>query len=536
MNQILRRTGRAFTIAAAAGLAGCNVGPNYTPPKPKLSSAYGEPLERGAVAGATDLTHWWTVLKDPTLDSLIDRAVAGSPTLREATARVVEARAQRTVVAADLYPTVDATGAYNRSRTSSNIGFTLNDPNASAGGQGNILSDIPGSELDFYQVGFDAAWEIDVFGHTRRSIEAADAGTQAAQEARRDALVTLMAEVARTYVQVRSLQARIQIANDNARAQQESAELSRARSAAGLASELDPLRAEAQLAATRSQVPALEAQLKTTIHRLGVLLGQDPASLLDELSSPAPVPGIPDQIAVGIPSDLLRRRPDIRRAERELEIATANIGVATADLFPRFSITGSFGFESSDVGNLFSADSRFWAIGPAVRWPVFQGGRIRGNIRVQNARQEQALARYETTLLTALEDVENALVNYSREQARRDTLREGVGSANTAVDLARELNTRGLTDFLSVLDAQRQAYTLQEQLAISEAAVTSNLIALYKALGGGWEAMEPPRAPAGSAAAAPDAQPTPATSSSPADQTAPIAAPTPSKTPAGTGQ
>lgn len=480
---ISRIARRCIPLLAAAAIPACTVGPTYVPPKTDLSSNYASPLEGGATAGPADLTRWWTRLNDPALDSLIDRAVAGNLTLREAQARILEARAQRTVIAADRYPTVDVAGSYSRSRTSENIGFGSFGAAASGGG----IAGIPGQEQDFYSAGFDAAWEIDLFGRVRRNVEAADADTQAAIENQRDVLVTLLAEVARNYVELRSFQQRLDIARANVRTQQDSASLSRSRSSAGLTSELDPVRAESQLASTQSQIPALEAGLRQSAHRLGVLLGQEPGSLLGELSEVKPVPPIPAEVTVGIPSDLLRRRPDIRRAERELASSTALIGVATADLFPRFSLTGSFGVQSSKIGNLFDGDSRFWSIGPAVRWPILEFGRIRGNIRVQNARQEQAVARYHSAVLVAFEDVENALVNYAREQDRRVSLSSAVDSAAIAVDLAKELNSRGLTDFLSVLDAQQQLYILQDQLAQSDRAVTANLIALYKALGGGWE-------------------------------------------------
>jgi NodT family efflux transporter outer membrane factor (OMF) lipoprotein len=453
-----------------------------------MAASYAAELGGGAVAGPAELGRWWARLGDPTLDSLVERAVAGNLTLREARARVVEARAQRRVVGADRYPTVDAAGSYTRSRGSENV--LLGGSGFGAGGVGAPVVALPGAERDLYQAGFDASWEIDVFGGTRRAVEAADADTEAAVAGLHDAMVTLLAEVARNYVEVRSLQERVRIAQENARAQAETAGLSRAKSEAGLTSELDPVRAEAQLAATRAQIPALEAQLRQAEHRLAVLLGARPGSLGAELEAAAPVPPIPERVAVGIPSDLLRRRPDIRRAERELAAATARIGVATADLFPRFSLTGSFGLQSTKVASLADGDSRFWAIGPAVRWPVLSGGRIRGNIQVQGALEEQALARYEGAVLTALEDVENALVNYSREQARRDSLAQGVASARTALGLATELNARGLTDFLSVLDAQRQLFALEDQLAQSEGVVTANVIALYKALGGGWEGAE----------------------------------------------
>ncbi len=494
------RCGTGWTTGAAAAaalsLAGCAVGPDYKAPQTQAPAAWSEPLEAGVKAGPADLRKWWTTLGDPALDSLIERAVAGSLDLREAAARVREARAQRGVAASELWPEVDVTGSYSRSRASENGAFV--------GGSGGGGAPVAGRNeaTDLYQAGFDASWEIDVFGRVRRSVEAADADIGAATEAHRDVLVTLLAEVARNYVELRTFQSRLEIAQQNVKVQQATVDLSRSRYEAGLTSELDVARSESQLATTQSQIPVLDTGVKTAAHRLGVLLGQQPGALLGELAASKPIPPAPGEaggggggggggVPVGLPSDLLRRRPDIRRAERDLAAATARIGMATADLFPRFSLTGSFGFQSTQVGDLVDGDSRFWSIGPAVRWPIFEAGRIRSNINVQGARQEQAAARYERTVLTAFEDVENALVAYSRQQARRASLEQAVAADLRAVDLANELYTRDLTDFLNVLDSQRQLFLLQDQLVESQGTVTTSLIALYKALGGGWDEPSP---------------------------------------------
>jgi NodT family efflux transporter outer membrane factor (OMF) lipoprotein len=302
-------------------------------------------------------------------------------------------------------------------------------------------------------------------------------------------------------VELRSFQSREAIARENLQAQADTVELTRAKFQAGLTSDLDVARAESLLATTTSAIPPLEAGVRQSAHRLAVLLGREPGALLAELEAPAAIPPVPGDIPVGLPSDLLRRRPDVRRAERDLAGATADIGIATADLFPRFSLTGSFGFSSESAGEVFEGDARFWSIGPAVRWPVLDGGRIRANIAVANARQEQAAARYEAAVLTALEDVENALVNYSRERARLTALRRAVAAEERAVELATQLYGPGLTDFISVLDTQRELFSLQDQAVASQGAVTANLIALYKALGGGWESFEPPSPPASGAVA-----------------------------------
>lgn len=438
-----------------------------------------------------ELTRWWRTLNDPLLHSLIDRAVATNLDVREAEARIREARALRTVTAAEAWPLIDVSGSYTRSRRSESV---ISVPSGSSGGgTGGTAGSFFGfsGEQEFFQTSFDASWELDVFGRVRWSVEAAEADIAAAEDNRRDVLVTLLAEVARQYVELRGFQYRLAIARENIQAQQESVELTRARFQAGLTSALDVAEAEALLANTRAQVPTLESGARQSIHRLGVLLGQAPGALLEELSSPTPIPAATLDGSIGLPAELLRRRPDVRRAEHELTAATARVGAAAADLYPRFSLTGIVGFQSLDLADLAEWPSRFWTTGPTVRWPVFDAGRIRANIRVQDARQEQALARYERTLLRSLEDVENALVAYAREQERRHLLVEAVRADREAVTLATERYTGGLTDFLNVILAQRALYTSQDALAQSETAAVVNLIALYKALGGGWEVYAP---------------------------------------------
>jgi NodT family efflux transporter outer membrane factor (OMF) lipoprotein len=444
-----------------------------------------------ATQPSADLARWWTTFDDPALDALVERAVAANLDLRLATARLREARALRGVTGADLFPDVNVAGSYTRSRSSENA-FDFEGAGGGGGqspGFGNFA--LPGEERDLYQAGFDANWEVDVFGGVRRSIEAADADIAAANEGRRDALVTLLAEVARNYVEVRGFQRRLGIARANLKTQQDTLELTNARFKAQLISELDVTRADAQVATTASQIPSLEAQRNQAAHRLAVLLGQEPGALLDELFAPTSpaIPSGPPEVPPGLPSDLLRRRPDIRRAERELAAATARVGVATADLFPRFSLTGSLGLQSEEFDDLASMDSRFFSIGPSASWPVFDAGRIRSNIEVQNARQEQALVRYEQSVLTALEDVENALVGYGKERQRRASLQRAVDANRRSVEMATQLYDRGLTDFLDVLDAQRALFLSEDALVQSDRTISTNLVALYKALGGGWEAQ-----------------------------------------------
>jgi NodT family efflux transporter outer membrane factor (OMF) lipoprotein len=422
---------------------------------------------------ADPIVQWWKTFNDPVLDSLITRAVESNLDLLIAEARIREARFQSGVVSSELWPSVETSASYSRSRRSQGI---------------SVIPPKARLKRNLYEAGFDASWEIDLFGGKRHAIEAARADIDAAVENRRDVLVTLLAEVARNYIEVRGFQRRLAIVRSNVGVQQETVEITRTRFKAGLSSELDAVQAEALLATTQSQIPTLESSMKQAIHRIGILLGQKPDALQAGLTKGSPIPSAPAMVPVGLPSDLLRRRPDVRRAERELAAATARIGVATANFFPKFSLTGDFGFQTEDL-NIFSLTrSRYWSFGPTIRWPIFQAGRIRANVKVQNARQEQVLVNYEKAVLTALEDVENALVIFAGEQVRYKNLTDAVNASRHAVELANELFSKGLANFLSVLDAERSLYTSEDSLIQSERTVSLNLVTLYKALGGGWEA------------------------------------------------
>jgi len=371
-----------------------------------------------------------------------------------------------------LWPSVDASGSFTHNRISGNYFLPL----------------PPGTPLGYnwYQAGFDASWELDVFGGVRRNVQAANADIAAAEFNRRDVLVTLLAELARNYFEARSAQQRLVIIHKNLEAQKSLVSLTTQRYHAGVTSELDVQQATALLANTEAEVPSLETALDNAIHRIGVLLAQPPGALTDELREAGPIPSPPPQVPVGLPSDLLQRRPDIQRAEEQLVAATARIGVAKADLFPHFSLTGDAGLQSVSASSWFDPSSRFWTVGPTVTWKIFDAGRIRANIRVQNAREEQALAGYEQTVLTAFEDTENALGSYAREQVRYRSLQDSVTAQRAALKLAQDLYRNGLVDFLNVLQSERDVYQAEDALVQSQATVSENLIALYKALGGGW--------------------------------------------------
>ena len=418
------------------------------------------------------LAEWWTTLKDPVLSSLIDRAVVNNPDIRKVRAKIREQRARRNISNAGLFPTIDSSGSFTRRKGSEETGS--------------------GKETDFYSAGFDAGWELDLFGGTRRSVEASTADLQASREDLRDVLVSLLAEVALNYADVRSFQSRIEVAERNLKIQDETYQLAQLRYETGLANEFAVYQAKYNLENTRSNIPNLRAALEEAINRLAVLMGDNPgAAIHAELKEQKPVPvGRPD-LAVGIPADILRQRPDIRRAERQLAAQTARVGVATAEMYPKINLTGSIGFESLSLDNLISAGSRAYSFGPRITWPIFKAGSIRSNIEVQSALQEQYLIQYEAAVLKALEEVENALVAYMEEQNRRQSLSDAKRAALQAAALAQDLYKAGLTDFTSVLDAQRSLLSFEDQLIQNEGNIISSLIRLYKALGGGWTSLAP---------------------------------------------
>jgi NodT family efflux transporter outer membrane factor (OMF) lipoprotein len=490
-----KRTVAWIGVGALAGLlGGCEVGPTYRTPEAKSPERFASgaelaagPLRSTPRAGGVapgGLAEWWKSLGDPTLDTLVMRAVAGNLDLKIATERVREARALRAVAGSALQPTVSLGAGITRSQPSGTTGTGF-------GSDARTLFDV----------GLDASWEIDVFGGLRRGVEAASADLDSAGEARRDVLVSLAAEVARNYVEYRGFRGRAALARRTIESQRETLKLTESRAAAGLSADIETEQARAQLAARESQVPPLETGARNAAFRLAVLLGLEPGALLEELSAEAPVPAAPAEVPVGLPSDLLRRRPDIRRAERAVAAASARIGVATADLYPKFTINAAAGLQSGELASLPDGDSRAWSIGPAVRWELFNGGRVRAMIDAAGARERQAFHAYEQQVLLAFEDVESALTAFVKEQDRRGHLERSVSANRRAVDLATDRWRSGIGDFLTVLVNQRTLYDAEDQLVQSEIAVTQSMIRLSKALGGGWD-----DAAAESAAAAAQAQ------------------------------
>ncbi|RJP47100.1 MAG: efflux transporter outer membrane subunit [Desulfobacteraceae bacterium] len=453
-----------LTVLALAGCAA--VGPDYFPPRMEVPAELAGEVKLTAfdvAVEADDPARWWTAFDDPVLTEIIERAVSENQDMKKALARLNEARARRGLRRAEFYPGLDASAAATRSRS---------------GGAND--------SREYYSAGFDAGWEIDVFGGVRRSVAAADADLEAVEAGLGDVRVSLAAETALNYVEVRTLQARLKTADENLAAQTETSDLVGFRLEAGLTNELAFHQARYQLESTRSQIPALLAALDAAKNRLAILTGRPPGAIDDLLAHPQEVLTAPHLALSGIPADTLRRRPDIRRAERELAAQTERIGVASADLYPRFTLSGAIGFESVDAGDLITADSRFWHIGPGVSWKVFDAGAVRRNIDIQSALQEQYLAAYEQTVLSALEEVKNAMTAYTQDRIRQESLRQAVDAARSAEALAREYYLSGMADFSDVLDAQRAVFSFENQLAENRGAVAGDLIRLYKALGGGW--------------------------------------------------
>lgn len=463
---------RPIALSTLSLVAGCAlVGPDYKAPEPAVSNAFASADGLPFVRVAVD-TRWWRGFRDSTLERLMEQALAKNHDLHIALARLREARALWWEARFDLYPTVTAAASY------ANVEQSL-----------AALSDFPELDRDseLYRIGFDAFWEIDLFGRVRRSVEERAAGLAAEEASLRDVMVSLNAEVARNYLELRGAQNRLGVAQKNAENQRQTLDLTIALFEEGRGTALDTARARAQLDATRAGIPTLQASIRRAIHRLSVLTGQQPRALSPTLSAPVSLPELPARVALGTPSDLLRRRPDIRVAERNLAAATARIGVATADLFPRVTFTGSIALEATTLTGFGDPGADAYTFGPSIRWAALDLGRVRARIEAADARAEAALARYERTVLTALEETENALTQLRREAERRDLLRSSSLASAEAARLARARFEEGVADFLTVLDAERTLLEAEERLAQSQTDTATALVAVYKALGGGWE-------------------------------------------------
>lgn len=497
----IRRARHALLLTVSLlGLSACTMGPNFHSPNWSApSSWFSGPKEPVApppsvpVAAPID-PNWWNLFHDAELTELEQRVASQNLDVKVAAIRFAESRAQLSITTAAAYPSLNANASYTREQASNNGIFAVVPSAAGAsaanGAQGNSAGAVKGTGLqpfDLYQGGFDASWEVDLWGRVRRSIESGEATSQAAQEAQRGVLLDSLAEVARDYIQLRGIQAQLKIAQDNVHTAQQSLDLTRQRAAGGVTTDLDVANASAQLRTTLAQIPSLQTQEAQTINALSLLLGQPPNALREELATPHPVPPVPPKVPVGIPSELARRRPDIRQAEAQLHAATANIGVAEAAFYPQLTLTGSFGLQSLTFQHAFDLASKQYALGPGLTIPIFQGGQLRGQLHLTQAQQEEAAINYQKTVLQAWHDVDNALTAYRAEQTRRNELIRAVADNQRALSLAQSRYQQGVADFLQVLTTEQSLLATQDQLAISTATVSSNLVALYKALGGGWE-------------------------------------------------
>ena len=451
-------------------LAGCAAGPNYKAPKVAVPAAFAGGAETNLSTNETAVT-WWRGFNDPELDHLVDRALAGNHDLRIASANLRQARALRRQSQFDLLPVAEGTASYNDTRYS-----RAYDP---FGGTSR--------GIELYDAGFDATWELDFFGRVRRSVQANTAEAQAAEANRRDVMVTLISEVARNYFELVGAQSELAVVRRNADNQRETLKITEAILDGGRGTELDVSRARAQMNNTLANIPPLEAAISRAMHRLSVLTGQQPEALTPELKDANTAIALPPLIAISNPETLLRRRPDIRVAERSLAAASARIGIATADLFPRVTFNGNIGLQANTFAGLGKGGADTWAFGPSITWAALDYGHVRSRMQAAGAQSDAALAAYERTVLTALEETENVLVDYSRELARREFLRESERASETAATLARQRYENGATDFLTELDAERVLYEAQDQLAQSNTRTATALVAVYKSLGGGWE-------------------------------------------------
>jgi NodT family efflux transporter outer membrane factor (OMF) lipoprotein len=473
-----------FSLLVAAAVAilmqGCEVGPNYHRPATTMPAAFSSLPPATQPAVTVDVTQWWKSLNDPELDSLISRAVQANPDVQIALMHLQEARTYEFVANSGPLPNLEAAGGAARGSGTDSVRGRMPGP-LNAGTNTTGLKEI--TEV----AGLDAAWNLDLFGGLHREIEAARYDTQAAAEARNNALVVLISEVAAAYIDQRGIELRLQITGADTSAEQHSYDVVQARYQRGFTTELDQALAARQLAEVQAEIAPLQAARQADQRRLAVLLGVFPGALQPELNKPAPLPTLPDQIAPGLPIELLRRRPDINEAERELAAATAQIGVATDALYPHVILTGGLGFQGQGLGRTPIENSFIGSFGPEAYWPLLDFGTLDALVQVQDYRTQALLLNYQRTILTAVEEVDNAIDNYTSQQLLLEKLDNALNAADRAVQVVTQRYNRGFTNYLDVLDAQRELYALQAQYATTQEEVVLQFIALYRALGGGWE-------------------------------------------------
>ena len=503
---------RAAACTLSVLLSNCTVGPDFVRPGPPAVPAFRDSSVKDGTtvsAAANPDPKWWTAFKDPVLTRLVEMSIAGSLSLQQAVLRVVEARQSIVTARAAGLPGLNGTGSYMREQLGAkgilesrgvyselNALADQNSPlNAYRSGLGTQAGTAAGSLLngvtqpiDLYQYGLDASWELDLFGRVRRSVESARASAQAQAEAATDSLVMLESDVAQSYFQLRGAQTLLATQGENVRTAQGLLDLTIQRQRQGLSTDLDVEQARTQLDTTQQQLPTYEKQIQQAMNRLSILVGQPPGAVDAMLAPFAPVPAIPAVVGVGVPSTLARRRPDIRQAEAQLHAATANVGVATANFYPDVSLTGSLGIRATDANYLTRWASHFYSVGPSISLPIFQGGSLTANLRLARAQDAEAAVSYRSTVLNALREVEDALVAYRTDRTARDKQVDVVKSAGTTLYLSQQRYTHGLSDFLTVLDAERTSINARQQLAQQEVTLATDIVALYRALGGGWEA------------------------------------------------
>jgi NodT family efflux transporter outer membrane factor (OMF) lipoprotein len=456
-------------------LGGCaTVGPDYAPPEVETPARWNAALpgkgQNNSMSGQS-LDRWWECLNDPLLSDLIKRAIGNNNDIKEALARVREVRARKRITGADRWPTIDASLSERTGKSSNTLGG--------------------GTSRDLYTAGFDAGWEIDMFGGVRRSVEAATAELDASVYSYADVQISLVAETALTYSEMQTYEIRLDVAEKNLSLQSQTLDLTRARFEAGLVTAIDVSQAKTNLEVLHAGIPGLKAGRQQSRNRLAVLLGMFPDDLDDILTKPRFLPAPPVDIAVGIPAAVLLKRPDVRRAERNLAAQTAKIGVAKAQSYPKLTLSGSIGLEALSPGDLLSTDAQNHGFGPSFSWRIFDAGALRRSVAAQEAVSDQAYFQYQSTVLTALEEVENALTAFAAEQQRLASLTRAKQSAAEAFELSRNRYSSGLIDFQSLLETQKSLFSVEDNVAQSHGAVVTDLIRLYKALGGGWTAEKP---------------------------------------------
>lgn len=501
-----------YHIAAATLLlAGCTVGPNFTKPDAKLPAAWcsthcaANNNVPSQTAAAPVNSAWWTSFNDPELVKLEDRVASSNLDLKVASLRLAESRAQRSITAADEYPTVNGNASAVRERASANGVMGLAgaiDPSTDAAtaangtGTGVVVLPTKGKSsgpapFNVFQAGFDASWELDLWGRVRREVESADASVEAQADSRRDLLMTTMAEVARDYIQLRGTQTDYAITLDNLNAAKDAERITRERNVHGLATELDVAEAASQVSSENALLPQLQQQEDETINHLSFLLGEAPGALSAELEQTKPVPPTPPVVPVGIPSDLARRRPDIREAEATLHSATADIGVAQADFYPSITLSGSASLQALQFSQLGNWGSRQFGIGPSISLPIFEGGRLKATLNLRKEQQQEAAVNYQRVVLSAWHDIDNSLTAYTAQQQRHDQLQAEVQDNQKALRLAQVQYNAGTGSFLQVLDAERRLLSSQQDFTDNTTDISTTLVSLYKALGGGWESTYP---------------------------------------------